>query len=193
MTAVGPDAPTLCGEWTTRDLAAHLVLRERRPDASAGILIGALASHTEKVQAELARRPYAELLELVDSGPPIWSPLWAIDAQANLGEMFVHHEDVRRGGPVWEPRDLGERWDAALWTLATRMGRRAYRKAPCTVVLDGGEGRRLAVGGRGSAEVVLSGAPGELVLHAFGRDRVRLVTDGPADAVAAVTALDRGI
>ena len=29
---VGPDAPTLCGDWTTRDLAAHLVMRERRPD-----------------------------------------------------------------------------------------------------------------------------------------------------------------
>ena len=36
MRAVGPDAPTLCGDWTTRDLAAHLVLRERRPDAAPG-------------------------------------------------------------------------------------------------------------------------------------------------------------
>ena len=25
MRTVGPDAPTLCGDWTTRDLAAHLV------------------------------------------------------------------------------------------------------------------------------------------------------------------------
>ena len=32
----GPDAPTLCEGWTTGDLAAHLVLRERRPDAAAG-------------------------------------------------------------------------------------------------------------------------------------------------------------
>ena len=31
MAEVGPDAPTLCGGWTTRDLAAHLLLRERRP------------------------------------------------------------------------------------------------------------------------------------------------------------------
>ncbi|MGD0448569.1 MAG: maleylpyruvate isomerase family mycothiol-dependent enzyme [Candidatus Dormibacteria bacterium] len=28
---VGPDAPTLCEGWTTSDLAAHLVLRERFP------------------------------------------------------------------------------------------------------------------------------------------------------------------
>ncbi len=28
---LGPDAPTLCGDWTTADLAAHLVVRERNP------------------------------------------------------------------------------------------------------------------------------------------------------------------
>src|ERR1700731_945378 len=36
----GPDAPTLCEGWTTGDLAAHLVLRERRPDAAAGVIGG---------------------------------------------------------------------------------------------------------------------------------------------------------
>ncbi|MFN7150135.1 MAG: maleylpyruvate isomerase N-terminal domain-containing protein, partial [Microthrixaceae bacterium] len=28
---LGPDVPTLCEGWTARDLAAHLVVRERRP------------------------------------------------------------------------------------------------------------------------------------------------------------------
>ena len=28
---LGPEAPTLLGPWTTRDLAAHLVLREHDP------------------------------------------------------------------------------------------------------------------------------------------------------------------
>ena len=37
LAEVGPDAPTLCGDWTTRDLAAHLVVRERRLDATPGI------------------------------------------------------------------------------------------------------------------------------------------------------------
>ena len=36
LRAVGPDAPTLCERWTTRDLTAHLVVRERRPDALPG-------------------------------------------------------------------------------------------------------------------------------------------------------------
>src|ERR671916_591983 len=33
---LGPDEPTLCGDWSTRELAAHLVLRERRLVAAAG-------------------------------------------------------------------------------------------------------------------------------------------------------------
>ena len=53
MRDAGPDAPTLCGEWTTRDLAAHLVLRERRPDAAAGIMIPALAGYTARKQQHL--------------------------------------------------------------------------------------------------------------------------------------------
>lgn len=43
LRAVGPDAPTLCEGWLTRDLAAHLVLRESRPDAAPGIVVSALA------------------------------------------------------------------------------------------------------------------------------------------------------
>ena len=41
--AVGPDAPTLCTPWRTRDLAAHLVIREGRPDAAVGLLVPPLA------------------------------------------------------------------------------------------------------------------------------------------------------
>src|SRR5437763_933578 len=40
MRTVGPNAPTLCGDWTTRDLAAHLVVREGRLDATAGVAVG---------------------------------------------------------------------------------------------------------------------------------------------------------
>ena len=34
--AVGPAAPTLCGSWTTADLAVHLVVRDGRPDLMIG-------------------------------------------------------------------------------------------------------------------------------------------------------------
>ena len=32
LEAEGPEAPTLCEGWSTRDLAAHLIVRERRPE-----------------------------------------------------------------------------------------------------------------------------------------------------------------
>lgn len=35
--AKGPDAPTLCEGWFTRDLAAHLWIREHRLDAAVGM------------------------------------------------------------------------------------------------------------------------------------------------------------
>ncbi|HEY2795011.1 MAG TPA: maleylpyruvate isomerase family mycothiol-dependent enzyme, partial [Micromonosporaceae bacterium] len=67
---VGPDAPTLCEGWQTRDLAAHLVLRDRRPDAAGGIRIKSLAGYTQRVQQSFATRPWPELVELVRTGPP---------------------------------------------------------------------------------------------------------------------------
>ena len=39
---LGPDAPTLCEGWATHDLAAHLVVRERRPVAGPGYVFPAL-------------------------------------------------------------------------------------------------------------------------------------------------------
>ncbi|WP_461013210.1 maleylpyruvate isomerase N-terminal domain-containing protein, partial [Trueperella pyogenes] len=37
LLAKGPDAPTLCEGWFTRDLAAHLWIREHRLDAAVGM------------------------------------------------------------------------------------------------------------------------------------------------------------
>ncbi|HEX6919337.1 MAG TPA: maleylpyruvate isomerase family mycothiol-dependent enzyme, partial [Actinomycetes bacterium] len=49
LESLGPDAPTLCEGWDTRDLAAHLVVRERRMDAAPGIVLRPLAGHLESV------------------------------------------------------------------------------------------------------------------------------------------------
>jgi len=105
----GPDAPTLCAGWTTGDLAAHLVLRERRPDAAAGVLGGPLAWHTARVQRRIRERnTFSDLIQSIRTGPPRLSPmaLPGMDERANTVEYFVHHEDVRRAVPGWEPRDL---------------------------------------------------------------------------------------
>ncbi|MEU2126210.1 TIGR03085 family metal-binding protein [Nocardia niwae] len=193
MQAAGPDARTLCGAWTVRDLAAHLVVRERRPDAAPGILLKPFAGYLERVQAKAARRPFPELLEQVRTGPPWWSPLRPVDAVVNLSEMFVHHEDVRRAEPGWQPRELTAADEDQLWSVLRKMAKMAYRKAPVTVELATPDGRRTVVSS-GSAEVVtLTGRPSELVLHAFGREEVRLETTGSPAAVQAVLEADRSV
>ena len=50
MLVAGPDAPTLCEGWTVKDLAAHLVARERRPDSGPGVIIPVFARWTEHVR-----------------------------------------------------------------------------------------------------------------------------------------------
>lgn len=103
LLAAGPDAPTLCDGWATRDLAAHLVLRERRPDAAAGILITAVQRHTKQVQDRLAAGDYAALVGKVRR-PALWVRPAFADEAVNITEFLVHHEDVRRAAPGWTPR-----------------------------------------------------------------------------------------
>jgi uncharacterized protein (TIGR03085 family) len=193
---VGPDAPTLCGTWTTRDLVAHLLVRERRPDAAGGILIPALAKRTEKVMAEVATRPYGELVDTFRGGAPLWSPLgWpVVGDQANLFEFFVHHEDVRRAQPEWEPRpDDGGR-DDALWKALRLGARMLFRKSPVGVVLQSA-GRDDVVAHKGDPSVTLVGLPGEIALVAFGRanEAARIVVEGAPSAVDAFNQSERGI
>lgn len=191
----GPDAPTLCGQWTNRDLAAHLILRERRFDATLGILVPPLAARTERVQASIARRPWSSLLDDVRSGPPVWSPLRWADAVANANEMFVHHEDVRRAHAGWEPRSLSVSRQDTLWSFTKGFAWLGYRKSPVCVVLERPSGERITVGTRKRAHgtVVLRGEPSELLLHAFGRDETRVEAHGSPEHVSAVMTLDRGI
>lgn len=193
MRIVGPDAPTLCGDWTTRDLAAHLVLRERRLDAAPGIVVPVLAGHTERVQRDYARKDWDTLLTDVSSGPPLWSPFHWLDEQVNLAEMFIHHEDVRRAGGEWSVRTLPDGMQDKLWTVAAGIGRRSYRRSPVRVVLERPDGKRATVKSSDGAAVILRGEPAELLLHAFGRDEVRVEFDGSTEDVAAITALDRSV
>jgi uncharacterized protein (TIGR03085 family) len=131
---LGPDQPTLCTGWTTGDLAAHLVIRDRRPDAAAGAMISALAEHGERVRSAQRSQPYASTLTLLRT-PPWWSPAShpPLESLTNSGEFFIHHEDVRRAQPAWEPRDLAAEDAALLWGQArfrARMASPAARTPP---------------------------------------------------------------
>jgi uncharacterized protein (TIGR03085 family) len=193
MRSVGPDAPTLCGDWTTRDLAAHLVVRERRLDATPGIAVPFLAGYTDKVQRQVAASAeWDELLDKIASGPPIFSPFKILDPVANMGEMFIHHEDVRRAQPGWEPRPLDDATVKALGRGLPIMARLTLAKAPARVSLRTPEGKTLATVGRGP-ELTVTGEPQEVLLFISGRDAVRLEFDGDAALVDAVRASRRGL
>ncbi len=195
---VGPDAPTLCGDWTTRDLAAHLVLRERRPDAALGAVLPALASHTEKVQNGIAAGDWPGLVEKVLDGPPRWNPaaIGKIDVAINTAEFFVHHEDVLRGGEGWDRRELTSQLTNGIWSALPQIGRLALRQVPVGVVANSpGVGRRsIKKPKSGHGSVVISGPPGEILLSIFGRDAVAQVTlDGSDVEVDGYQSAPRGV
>lgn len=195
---VGPDAPTLCEGWDARDLAAHLAIRDRRPDALPGIGISAFAKHTQKVQDEMAARPYPEVVDLVRFGPPVYNlaRLKAVDERVNLVEYFVHTEDVLRAQPDWhEPRTLDHDVEDALFSALSMMGRLAFRSSPVGVVaVCPGHGRAVLKKTGDDGAVVLTGAPGEILLLASGRtDQVRVEVSGEPAAVAAFESQQRSL
>jgi uncharacterized protein (TIGR03085 family) len=192
---VGPDVPTLCEGWDARDLAAHLVVRERRPDTAPGLVIPAFAGHSEKVRVAATEQPWGELVGLVRGGPPVWNPmhLTAIDALVNTVEYFVHHEDVRRAQAGWTARALDPALEDALAASLGRMGRMLARRVEVGLVLapDGRDRIRLR---KGEPIVTISGPIGELVLFVYGRkDVARVELSGPADAVETVRAARFGL
>ncbi len=188
MRGVGPEQPTLCGAWTTRDLAAHLVIRERRLDAAPGILLPKFAGYTERVQNQVsAEKDWNVLLDEIASGPPLFSPFKLLDPFVNVAEMFIHHEDVRRAVGGWEPRELDEATTSTLARQVSLMARMAMSKAPGHVVLRTPEGKTLTTIGKGPT-VEVTGAPGELLMFISGRDEANVAFSGDDDAVSAVRA-----
>ncbi|HZV25669.1 MAG TPA: TIGR03085 family metal-binding protein, partial [Acidothermaceae bacterium] len=171
---VGPDAPTLCEGWNTRDLTAHLVLRESRPDAVLGVVIRPLSGWTARVQKKLARNDFTDLVSRLRNGPPRWSLFRprAVDELLSNVEFFVHHEDVRRAAPHWEPRVLTDATNAFLWERSTRMAKHVLRSAPGGVELirsDTGQHRAVRAAVPGQSTLTLTGAPQELILYMYGR------------------------
>ena len=183
MDELGADAPTLCEGWTVAHMAAHLVVRERRPDTGPGLVMaGAPARHTARVTNRLAEcGDFTQMVDRVRRGPPLF--LRFADGAMNLVEFVVHHEDVRRTGDGWSPRTGIEGLEALLWE---RLGKGA--KVMCRRLVDidltiarrGGETIRVGKSGR---PATLTGEPVELVNFLFGRrDRVEVEMVGDEGA-----------
>ena len=172
---LGPGAPTLCDGWTTLDLAAHLVVRERRPDSGPGLVWAPLAGYTDRVRRTVRdRMPWPELIDAVRRGPP--ALLRPFDPAMNTVEFFIHVEDVRRAQPEWQPRPLSPSLADALWKRAGPGG--MARAVDATVELQA-PGRQPSVRGSGPL-LVVAGDPGELTMFGSGRQpaaRVEITGD----------------
>jgi len=188
LVELGPEAPTLLEPWTTRDLAAHLVLREHDSLAAPGLVLGGRWHRfAESRAATLAERDFAALVDQVRAGPPGVFRIGWVRRFPNLNEFFVHHEDVRRAngrGPRNNPPDL----DAALWrnvALAPWFLSRRLRGVGLELEWAGTSKRARARRGKPTARLV--GPPGELLLYLFGRRAVAQVEiAGDPAAIAAV-------
>lgn len=173
---VGPDAPTLCEGWTVHDLVVHLLLREASPTGLAAVK-GPVGTIARRLAVRLGGRPepvdFPVLVDTLRHGPPPLSPhsLPGADALLNSVELFVHHEDVRRAAPDWQPRSLPAEVEETLWRALRIAGRPLTLRAGEGVVAERSDtGATLQLHGRpGAPGVVLRGLPSELLIHVFGR------------------------
>jgi len=166
LVELGPDVPTLCEGWRSADLAAHLVVRDHRPDAVPGMVLrlAPFGPWTDRV-CERVRdtSAWGDLVQRVRSGPP--ALLRPLDRYINSVEYFVHHEDLRRAQPGWEPRRLGPDEEDLLWRRLRLMGRMA-RSGAASMEAPGRPPLVLSKTGTGP---VVMGPVGELTLWALGR------------------------
>jgi uncharacterized protein (TIGR03085 family) len=197
LTELGPDQPTLCSPWTTKDLAAHVVVRERRPDAAAGITVPFLAGHTAAVQAATAKRTTFEQLISLIRRPP-WYSLAALgpaDNATNTAEFFIHTEDARRAQPGFQPRTLEPAVARVLIGQLKLMSKLRLRKFPAKITINiNGYASPIVTGSATEPELTLTGDVGEITLFLSGRQRVSQVSlTGPDHLVDRLRSTDLGL
>jgi len=145
------------------------MIREHRIGAALGIVMKPLAAWNARAMAKAAPE-FVRNIALLRAGAPRWSPLRWLESQVGAFEFLIHHEDVRRAQPGWEPRDLTA-IDKQLWTLVTRSGRFPMARSSAPVMVVTPDGRTF--GAPGGIRVV--GEPMELLLYLTGRTDVARV------------------
>ncbi len=164
---LGPDAPTLCDGWLTKDMAAHVYVRERRPDAALGVLpLGPVSRYTDRVmESVLEAQGYEGLLRKLREPAPILRVLH-IDEAINSVEFFIHTEDVRRPNNMPD-RELPDEFERKIAGRLKQQGRLSFRRAGARVRLVPTVGEPAEFGKGPVVEV--HGKPSELMLLAFNR------------------------
>ena len=191
---LGEDAPTLCGDWTAKELVVHLLVRERHPVGGAGILVPALSGLADRAMERVGRRSFSELVDQLRTPGLSVFALPPVEVIGNTLEYVVHHEDLRRAQPGWEPRELPESDEETIWRRLGPMSHALARKVdvPLRLARSDADASRTVRPGADPATVV--GRPTELALFLFGRAQVRdLDLVGPPETVASLRAADLGL
>src|SRR3954451_8387068 len=164
---LGPDAPTLCEGWLTKDMAAHIYVRERRPDAALGVLpLGPLSAYTNRVMAgSLRTHGYDELVRRI-AHAPAHLRVGPLDSLINTGEYFVHTEDVRRPNAL-PARDLPDDFEQTIWRRLSKQARLSFPPVDARGKLVPTIGDPVEIG-RGEP-LEIHGRPTELMMLAFNR------------------------
>ena len=195
----GPDAPTLCSEWSARRLAAHIVVSEQAagvplaaayplwrvlPARASAAMQDALSDTGDRQMDKAEARGWDWLLERLEAGPPRAFGLRLI-AEVRLVEEWIHHEDVRRGNGE-APRQMDNRLTSALlcgMLAVARLPVFADSRQGIEAVLP--DGRVYSVG-RGETTVRVRGEVGEIALWVAGRGsaaRVEVTGEVAVDAL----------
>lgn len=171
---VGPEAPTLSGEWDAHHLVAHLVVREGNPVRSVWAAIS--RSGDDQVDSLVSSTDFSQLVDEFRAGPPKLSLLKSAKADHHLNtlEFFVHHEDVLRAVEPGARRMLPPWAEDQIWSRLKMLARLTMRHSPVPVALQRTDDpdEPPATASKGPHPVVVDGLPSELTLYAHGRDAV---------------------
>lgn len=175
---VGPGAPTLCEGWKTRDLAIHLVMRDRDLPALVGEHLKLFAKRHERVDELLRETPWIELVGKLAQGPTAWNPSsWGVgvDSLMNTAEFLIHHEDVRRAQPGWRARELGTQVQKDMLGLVRALALPYAIRKGVHLVLQPRGFDEIRAGRTNKTTLTVSGLPVELLLYLFGREKNAVV------------------
>ncbi|MCC2593026.1 maleylpyruvate isomerase family mycothiol-dependent enzyme [Tessaracoccus sp. OS52] len=186
---VGALAPTNCEGWQAQDLAAHLWVRDRRPDTLPGIGLKAFAGHTERIQRDkLHELGFKRLVDDVRN-PPL--PVRLLGDLGNGSEYAIHLFDVARPNGI--EVELSEADERALLPSVRMFSRKAAAEFGGRLVVTPSVGTSFAQGS-GTRPVHLSGAPSEILYFCSGRvDHADVELTGETETVEALRSSIRGL
>lgn len=191
---VGPSARTACGEWTALDLAAHLAGEERnggvttfvaRSLVAHGVSLRGTPKMVDTALRLERRHGFAALIDRLRRPMPRLL-LRPRVAPLTLFEYWTHHDDLIgfTNGAHAVPATLSE--------VIPRLLRYQRKQLPASVrvaVVTNDGNHRWSIGPKSGPEVIVGGAPPDLIRWLSGRRTQREITiTGPDAAVQALRA-----